>query len=293
MELRVLRYFLAVVDEQNISHAAEKLYVSQPTISRQLRELEDELGVTLFERGSRTIDLTTAGEYFVNQARQIVALADKTVANVQRTQEISGSIVIGSAEAPMMATVAAAIGRLRENAPKVSANIYSTDANDVHMRMKTGLFDFGVVMEPTGKSDYHFINLPGTTGWGVLVRRDSPLGRRASVTVKDLRDQQVITPQQHGSIDILTDWLGSSENRLDIVATYNLLYNASIMVTAGVGIALCLDGIINTANTDLRFVPLAPRLEGHASLIWPKTGQMSPAAVAFLEVMQEILPNNE
>jgi DNA-binding transcriptional LysR family regulator len=291
MELRVLRYFLTVVDERNISHAAEKLHVSQPTISRQLRDLEDELGVTLFERGSRTIELTNSGEYFVNQARQIVALADKTVANVQRTQEISGSIVIGSAEAPMMATIAAAIGKLRETAPKVCANIYSTDANDVHTRMKTGLIDFGVVMEPTDKNDYHFINLPGTTGWGVLVRRDSPLGRQASVTVADLQNQQVIAPQQHGSIDLLTDWLGSSENQLDIVATYNLLYNASILVTAGVGIALCLDGIINTANTDLRFVPLAPRLEGHASLIWPKAGQMSPAAGAFLAAMQDILPS--
>ncbi|KAA8440342.1 LysR family transcriptional regulator [Weissella paramesenteroides] len=293
MELRVLRYFLTVVDERNITHAADKLHISQPTISRQLRDLEDEIGVKLFERGSRTIDLTSSGEYFVHQARQIVALTDKTVANVQRTQEVSGSIMIGSAEAPMMATVATAIGKLRETAPRVDANIYSTDANDVHNRMKTGLLDFGVVMEPTDKNDYHFINLPGTTGWGVLVRRDSYLGSRASVTVTDLQDQKVITPQQHGSIDVLSDWLGSSEHQLDIVATYNLLYNASIMVTAGVGIALCLDGIINTANTDLRFIPLAPRLEGHASLIWPKTGQMSPAAISFLKAMKDILPNNE
>lgn len=293
MELRVLRYFLTVVDERNISHAAEKLHVSQPTISRQLRDLEDELGVTLFERGSRSIDLTSAGEYFVHQARQIVTLADKTIANVQRTQEITGSIMIGSAEAPMMATIATAINQLRETAPQVTANIYSTDANDVHARMKAGLFDFGVVMEPTDKSDDHYLSLPGTTGWGVLVRRDSALGHRASVTVGDLRGQPVIAPQQTGSISLLSDWLGSSENQLNIVATYNLLYNASIMVNAGIGIALCLDGIINTANTDLRFVPLAPRLEGHASLIWPKAAQLSPAARAFLAAMRMIMPNNE
>ncbi|WP_462399619.1 LysR family transcriptional regulator [Lacticaseibacillus pantheris] len=293
MELRVLRYFLAVVDERNISHAAEKLHVSQPTISRQLHDLEDEVGVTLFERGSRTIELTSSGEYFVSQARQIVALADKTVANIQRTQEVSGSIVIGSAEAPMMATVAAAISKLRETAPKVNTNIYSTDADDVHARMKNGLFDFGVVMEPTDKDDYHFINLPGTTGWGVLARRDSQLGRRASVTVADLRGQQVIMPQQHGSIDVLNDWLGSSEQDFNIVAKYNLLYNAGILVNAGVGIAFCLDGIVNTTNTDLRFIPLTPRLEGHASLIWRKAGQMSPAATAFLDAMRDILPNNK
>ncbi|WP_225047669.1 LysR family transcriptional regulator [Lacticaseibacillus kribbianus] len=292
MELRVLRYFLTVVDERNISHAAEKLHVSQPTISRQLHDLEDELGVTLFERGSRSIALTSAGDYFVHQARQIVSLADKTIANVQRTQEVTGNITIGSAEAPMMATVATAIGRLRETAPHVTANVYSTDANDVHARMATGLLDFGVVMEPTDKTDYHYLNLPGTTGWGVLVGRDSPLGQRASVTVADLRDQPVIAPQQTGSLDLLGDWLGASENRLHVVATYNLLYNASIMVSAGVGVALCLDGIINTANTDLRFVPLAPRLEGHASLIWPRAGQLSPAARAFLAPMQALMPGN-
>lgn len=292
MELRVLRYFLTVVDERNISHAAEKLHVSQPTISRQLRDLEDELGVTLFERGSRSIELTTAGDYFVHQARQIVTLADKTVANVQRTDAITGSIMIGSAEAPMMATVAAAIGKLRETAPHVTANIYSTDANDVHARMQAGLFDFGVVMEPTDKTADHFISLPGNTGWGVLVRRDSPLATRASVSVATLRKQPVIAPQQGGSIDLLRDWLGSSEKQLNIVATYNLLYNASIMVNAGIGVALCLDGIINTANTDLRFVPLTPRLEGHASLIWPKAGQLSPAARAFLDALQMILPSD-
>ena len=291
MELRVLRYFLMVVDERNISRAAEKLHVSQPTISRQIHDLENELGVTLFERGSIAIELTSAGDYFVNQARQIVALADKTVTNVQRTQEISGSVMIGSAEAPMMTTIASAINRLRETAPNVRTNIYSTDAHDVHTRMQAGLFDFGVVMEPTDKSDYDFINLPGTTSWGALVRQDSALGKHVTIAANDLQNQRIIVPQQHGSVDILTDWLGSSNHQLNVVATYNLLYNASIMVSAGVGIALCLDGIINTDNTDLRFIPLTPRLEGHASLIWSKAGQLSPAANAFLEALQSILPN--
>lgn len=176
MELRVLRYFLMVVDERNISRAAAKLHVSQPTISRQLSELEAELGVTLFERGQRRIELTVAGEYFAQQARQIVLLADKTVANVQRKHDVRGSVMIGSAEAPMMVSVAAAIRHMRETAPKVVANIYSTDAEDVHARMQTGFFDFGVVMEPTDKQDYHFINLPGATRWGVLVKKNFATG---------------------------------------------------------------------------------------------------------------------
>ncbi|WP_407893150.1 LysR family transcriptional regulator [Lacticaseibacillus sp. N501-2] len=289
MELRVLRYFLMVVAERNISRAADKLHVSQPTISRQLSDLEDQLGVTLFERGQRRIALTKAGEYFANQARQIIGLADKTVANVQRTHDVSGSIMIGSAELPMMAGVVAAIRHMRETAPKVVANIYSTDAEDVYARMAAGFFDFGVVLEPTDKSDYNFVNLAGTTRWGVLVRDDSPLAHQVTVAFSDLQDQSVIMTRQRGSVDRLRDWLGSSEQQLNVVATYNLLYNASIMVSQGVGIAICLDGIVNTADTNLRFVPLSPSLEGRASLIWPKTTQLSPAAHVFIDAMMASL----
>ncbi|WP_127850209.1 LysR family transcriptional regulator [Lacticaseibacillus hulanensis] len=285
MELRVLRYFLMVVAERNISRAAEKLHVSQPTISRQLSDLETELGVTLFERGQRSITLTRAGEYFASQARQIIELADKTVANVQHTHDVSGNIMIGSAELPMMASVVAAITHMRQTAPKVVANIYSTDADDVHARMAAGFFDFGVVLEPTDKTDYDFINLPGTSSWGVLVRDDSPLAQLEAVTVHDLQKQPVIMTRQHGSVERLRGWLGSSNAQLQVVATYNLLYNASIMVSAGVGSAICLDGIINTTGTNLRFVPLAPELVGYASLIWPKARQLSPAARVFIDAM--------
>ncbi|KRM54477.1 LysR family transcriptional regulator [Lacticaseibacillus sharpeae] len=292
MELRVLRYFLMVVNERNISRAAEKLHVSQPTISRQLKDLEDELGVTLFVRGSRSIDLTEAGEYFATQARQIVVLADKAVANVNQTQELTGSIMIGSAEAPMMTTVAQAIARLAVSAPQVHVGIYSTDANEVHSRLNAGVFDFGVVMEPIAKDDMDFINLPGTTAWGLLVRQDSPLAQKHAISADDLVDQRIVMPQQHGSIDYLANWLGASDRELNVVATYNLLYNASIMVDAGVGATLCLDGIINTASSDLRFIPLAPRLEAKSSLIWPKHTPLSPAATAFLRALRSLLPSN-
>lgn len=290
MELRVLRYLLTVVDERNISRAAEKLHVSQPTISRQIKDLEDELGVVLFDRGTRSIDLTQAGSYFVDQARQIVALADKTVANVQRTQEIQGRITIGCAEAPMMVSIATAVNKLRESAPKVQVDLYSSDATDVDNRLQSGLVDFGVVMEPTDKRDYHFLSLLGTTNWGVLARRDSPLANHPAVTATDLKQEPVIISQQHGSVQLLANWLGSSENSLNIVATYNLLYNASLMVQAGVGVALCLDGIINTASTDLTFIPLAPRLTTRSSLVW-SAGRMSAAANAFLAVMRAQLPS--
>lgn len=292
MELRVLRYFMTVVNERNISRAAEKLHISQPTISRQLKDLESELGVTLFERGSRSIELTPAGDYFANQARQILTLADKTMVNVQKTAEINGQIMIGSAEAPMMITIAKAIQQLAQTAPKVMVNIYSTDADDVYQRMRTGIFDFGVVMEPLDKTDYHFLNLPGTTAWGVLVRRDSRFAQQPMVTAKDLLNERLITPQQQSNFNIFADWFGRSDIQLNIAATYNLLYNASILASAGVGTVLCLDGIVNTANSNLIFVPLAPRLEARSSLIWPKAAQLSAPASTFLDAIRGLLPND-
>lgn len=291
MELRVLRYYLTVVNERNISKAAEKLHVSQPTISRQLKDLEDELGVTLFQRGSRTISLTQAGDYLAHQAQQILALADKTAANVQTTQQISGSIAIGCAEAPMMATIAKAVRLLAQEAPEVRVNFYSADANDTRQRIQAGLFDFGVVMEPSDKAGYHFVNLPGTTDWGVLVPRDTELAQKSVVTAQDLADERLIVPQQQGSVNLLSDWLGT-DIKLKVVASYNLLYNASIMVANHVGVALCLDGIINTTDTNLTFIPLAPHLESHTSLIWPQDSQQSPAATTFLKMIQRILPGS-
>lgn len=290
MELRVLRYFLAVVEERNISHAAESMFVSQPTISRQLRDLEEELGVTLFQRGSRTIALTEAGEYLAAQARQILALSDKTAANIRQSRQITGSVLIGSAEAPMVETLGQAIHRLNETAPGIHVNIYSADASEVHTRINSGVFDFGVVMEPTDTSDYHFLRLPGKTTWGLLTRTDSSLAQNTSISAADLHQQRLITSRQHGSIGTLSDWFGSSDIALDIVATYNLLYNASMLTTAGVGSTICLDGIINTTGTDLTFIPLSPRLESQASLVWPKSHPLSPAAHALLDAIRESVP---
>lgn len=191
----------------------------------------------------------------------------------------------------MMATIAQAIRTMGEVAPRVTANIYSTDADDVYQRMHAGVFDFGVVMEPASKTDYNFLSLPGTTAWGVLVRRDSPLAQRPMITPAELREERLITPQQRSNVEIFADWFGNSDVELNVAATYNLLYNASVMAMAGVGTVLCLDGIINTTNTDLVFIPLAPRLEARSALIWPKAAQLSAAASAFLDAVRSLLPD--
>jgi len=292
LELRVLRYFLMVVQEKNISKASERLHVSQPTVSRQLKELEDELGTTLFERGNRTIQLTTDGEYFANQARQILSLTDKTLANIHQAKDISGSVFVGSAEARSMLTVAQAIGHLNQAHPHVQINLVSTDAANIHQQLSSGVFDFGVVMEPVDKTDYDFLRLPGESRWGLLVQNSSPLAQQATVSLADVAQTKLILPQQGGA-NRIHDLFGFTQADLTVTATYNLLYNASLLVSAGVGNALGLDGIINTNQSDLTFVPLAPRMSSGSSLVWLKGQRLSAAAQALLaQVRTELAPTD-
>ncbi|KRK39385.1 LysR family transcriptional regulator [Levilactobacillus parabrevis] len=290
MELRVLRYFLMIVQEKTISKASARLHVSQPTVSRQLKELEEELGTTLFTRGNRTIQLTPDGEYFANQARQILSLTDKTLTNIHQETDISGAIYVGSAEARSVLTVAQAIGHLNQQHPHVQIHLVSTDASDIHSQLTSGVFDFGVVMDPTDKSDYDFLRLPGESRWGLLVQNSSPLAQQATVSLDDVAQTRLILPQQGGSARIHAVF-GLTQEDLNVAATYNLLYNASLLVSAGVGNALGLDGIVNTNQSDLTFVPLAPRTSSGSSLVWLKGQRLSAAAQALLaQVRAELTP---
>ncbi|MCT4487726.1 LysR family transcriptional regulator [Levilactobacillus parabrevis] len=290
MELRVLRYFLMIVQEKTISKASARLHVSQPTVSRQLKELEEELGTTLFTRGNRTIQLTPDGEYFANQARQILSLTDKTLTNIHQETDISGAIYVGSAEARSVLTVAQAIGHLNQLHSHVQIHLVSTDASDIHSQLTSGVFDFGVVMDPTDKSDYDFLRLPGESRWGLLVQNSSPLAQQATVSLDDVAQTRLILPQQGGSARIHAVF-GLTQEDLNVAATYNLLYNASLLVSAGVGNALGLDGIVNTNQSDLTFVPLAPRTSSGSSLVWLKGQHLSAAAQALLtQVRAELTP---
>lgn len=283
MELRVLRYFQAVVYELNISRAAERLHVSQPTISRQLKDLEEELGVTLFDRNGHNLKLTDSGEYFSNQVNQILALTDKTVENIHHEQEISGSIVIGSAESRSFLNIAQSINKLIKAHPKIKTNIISTNSEGIRANLKSGNYDFGIVMEPADKSEYNFLRLPGESRWGLLLPRQAPLAKKDYLTFNDLDGKKIIISRQHGIADQFKEWSQVDNPKFNVVATYNLLYNASLMVSAGVGYALCIDGIINTNQSDLVFVPLEPRVTAGTSLVWYKGQHLSKAAETFLK----------
>ena len=290
MELRVLRYFLAVAREESISRAAEFLHLSQPTLSRQLMELEEELGKKLFIRGRRRMTLTEEGMFLRKRAQEIVSLAERTEEAFRSTAgDISGDVHIGGGETRAMRLVAGVARSLRDAHPHISYHLFSGNASDVMERLDRGLEDFGVFIEPADLSRYEYIRLPVTDVWGVLMRRDNPLARKASLRPEDIVSLPLLCSRQELVANEIAGWMGESFERLKVVGTYNLLYNASLMVEEGMGCALCLDGIIRCDGGPLCFRPLEPRLEVGLAVAWKKYQVFSRAAETFLEELQKRL----
>ncbi|PEL18877.1 LysR family transcriptional regulator [Bacillus wiedmannii] len=288
MEIRVLRYFIAVANEESISAAAKQLHLSQPTLSRQLKDLEMELGTDLFIRGNRKISLTEEGKYLFKKAKEIVDLADKTEANLKDSKEmISGEVYIGAGETEAMHLIAKTLKVLIKDYPNIRFHLYSGNADDIKSKLDSGLLDFGVVIEPTDKQKYEYAQLPAKDTWGVLMCKDSPLSDKQVISPVDLIDKPLFISRQSTVSNELTGWFGESIDNLNIVATYNLLYNAALMVEEGIGYALCIDKIINTSeNSKLCFKPLQPKLEANLNIIWKKNQVFSNAAHAFINQLR-------
>lgn len=292
MEIRVLRYFLAVAQELNMTKASKKLHVSQPTISRQLKELEIELGVPLFNRSKHKIELTEHGDYLVQQAKHIISIADQTTSNMNQNKDLSGSITIGSGESPAVRLIAKAIKSLIRQYPHIRVNIVSTNADEVSKGLRTGIFDFGVVLGPTNKQNFNFLTLPIENIWGLLMPRDTRLARKRTITPASLNGLKLIASTQTGVNQQFDEWLGGTHHTLNIVSTYNLLYNASLLVSAGVGYALTFDGILNLNGTNLVFRPLYPQLTAQSTLIWNKEASSSSPAQALLKEIVKVVHAN-
>lgn len=295
MELRTLRYFLAVTREETISGAAEALHVTQPTLSRQMLELEGELGKTLFLRGKRKISLTEEGLFLRKRAQEILALVEKTESEFSASNTtISGDVHIGCGETDAMRLIARAARKLREAHPHILYHLFSGNAGDVRERLDKGLVDFGIFIEPVDLSRYDFIKLPVTDIWGVLMRKDSPLAANTTVKPKDLRGLPLIFSRQSMVKNEISGWMGDGFNELNIIAQYNLLYNAALMVEEGMGYALCLDRIISTSgDSPLCFRPLEPRLEVGLDIAWKKYQVFSKAAEKFLEYLQREIADSQ
>lgn len=291
MELRVLQYFLAVTREQSISGAAQSLHLSQPTLSRQLKDMEDELGKQLIIRGNRKITLTEEGMILRKRAEEIMELVQKAEHEITVSDDIiSGDVYIGAGETDAVRLLAKAGKKLQLKYPDIHYHISSGDSTDVLERLDKGLIDFGLLFGTVESSKYEYLEFPVKDMYGILMRKDSSLAEKDKIYPEDLYDKPLIFNRNTRDGDLLTTWLGKSISELNISATYNLLFNASLMVEEGLGYAFALDKIINTAGEgNLCFVPCEPSLNVGMNLIWKKYQVFPKAAKKFLEEFQSLL----
>lgn len=274
---------MAVAREQSISGAAKYLHLTQPTLSRQLKELEEELGKQLFIRGKRKVTLTDDGMLLRKRAEEIIDLVQKTEAEVSSSNEyISGDVYIGAGETEGIRTLAAAANKMKKKNPDVRINIESGDAIDVLYKLDKGLIDFGLIIGNFDKTKYDFIELPAKDTWGLLVKADDDFAEKEFITLDDLLDKPLIMSRQAFRNNELSGWFGNNIEKLNLVATCNLIFNGSIMVDEGMGYALTLDKLINNSKK-FSFIPLKPELKIEMHLVWKKYQIFSKAASAFLD----------
>lgn len=286
MELRVLRYFLTVAREENITKAAQALHVTQPTLSRQLMQLERELGTTLFRRSSHHIVLTEDGMLLKRRAQEMLELAEKTEREFSSREELAGEIAIGCGETCNMAHLSDVIVSFRERHPLVQFSIYTAAADEVKDRMENGLLDMGLLMEPVEVQKYSCVSMPDRERWAALVCKDSPLARLSGAGPEDLLPYPLIIAWREQVNRQLAQWFGESFSRANIAAKYNLILNAVMMVKRHVGVALCYD-FGTTYYEDLQLVPLSPALGNGAVLAWKKDQPRSRTVEKFIEAVCE------
>ncbi|AIF66508.1 DNA-binding transcriptional regulator, LysR family [Terribacillus saccharophilus] len=292
MELRVLRYFLTVAREGSITKAANFLHVTQPTLSRQLKDLEEDLGKKLFIRRSHSIALTNEGILLKKRAEEIIYMTDKLKTEFSSMKEtVSGDVYIGGGETDAIRHIARIVKELQISYPNVRYHLYSGNEEDVTDRLDRGMLDFGILIEPADLSKYNHLKIPAKDLWGVVMRKDSPLAEKATIQAEDLFSLPLICSRQvmnqTYSKNEFADWFGENLDKLNVVTTYNLAYNASILVEEGIGYAITLDKIVNTSEeSNLCFKPLEPRLESGLNLVWKKHQVFSAASDLFLHAIQ-------
>ena len=293
MDIRVLRYFLAVCEEGTMSRAAQVLHVTQPALSRQIAALERELGTKLLERGSRRVTLTEKGLYLRRRAQEIVTLADQTEADfMQDTDIVAGDVHIGAGESEGMRVVAARVRAFREKYPGVRFHLHSGNAPDLIERLEHGVDDFSVLMSYPDVDRYAHLRLSPTDAWGVLVRANDPLVGRETASPAELLDAPLVVPERHAKGDRLTGllatWFGERAAEANIAATYNLAYNGALLVREGVGRMLSFDGLTTVGpGTGLEFRLLFPPLVSVIDFAWKRDAPLGAAAERFLAFMRD------
>lgn len=291
MDIRVLKYFLAVVREENITKAAEVLHVTQPTLSRQLSKMEDDLGVQLYLRGKKGITLTDEGLLLRRRAEELVELADKAERELMQHEElIDGEVSIGSGELASVQLLPGLFTAFKQRYPNVQFDLYTGNADQIKQRLDNGITDIGILLEPVEMEKYNFIRFGIPERWVVLMRPDCPLAEKESVTIEDLVKVPLIFVKRQSIRNELESWFRSHIDDLNIVATSNMSTNAAILVEQGFGYALVVEGSVPFLdNTKVCYRPLSPERTTTSVLAWKKNQPFAPAVKKFLEYAHNVL----
>ena len=285
MELRVLRYFLTIAEEENITRAADILHVTQPTLSRQIMQLEDELGTKLFTRGKYCMKLTEDGLFLKRRAEEILSLAENTAEAIgNKDKDIAGEITIGCTETHSMDALASKMAEFRNLHKGVSYNIFTTNADGIKENIEKGVFELGLVTEPVDTSRFETLYLEGKEKWGALVREDDPLSAKEFVCPDGVKGRSLIIPVRSEIRYILEGWFGASYQDLNIAAKYNLGRNVAVMVQSGLGTGICFDLFANYGG--LRFIPMIPPLMTGSAICWKKNQMFSTVTKSFIDFLK-------
>lgn len=284
MEIRVLRYFLTVVREESITKASEVLHITQPTLSRQLAQMEEEIGVKLFSRGTRKISLTNEGILLRRRAEEILQLVDKTEKELVEQEElVEGRVSIGCGEIASVQLLPEMFRSFRDKYPRVSFDIFTATADMVKEQMDRGLLDLGLLLEPVDVEKYDFIRFDMKENWVVLMRPEDPLAKKESITAKDLSLVPLIMPRRMRVQSELASWFGDYYEKLDVVFTSNLNTNGAIMVESGLAYSIVVEGAVSFWDqSKITYRPLMPALTATSVLAWKRGQPFSLAATKFI-----------
>ena len=290
MDIRILRYFLTIAKEGNITKAAEKLHITQPTLSRQLMELEDRIGTKLLIRGKKQITLTDKGVLLEQRAKEIIALLEKTERDISEDENIiSGIVSIGCVETIASKMLPKIMKEFKEKYPMVNYELYSADSDDIKEKIDRGDIDVGILLEPVESAKYEYIRLPYYEQFGVVMKEDNPLALKSSIKTEDLVDIPIIIPRRTIVKDEIAKWLGVSQDKINIIVANNFLTNALLLVEEEFGCVISVEGALSIRKVDgICFVPFSPkRVTGHV-LIWKKNKNFPPATSLFIQFIKEL-----
>lgn len=290
METRVLNYFLKIADTGNMSKAAQELHVTQPTLSRQIRSLEDDLGTKLFSRDNKKMTLTSAGIMFQERASQIVQMIDKTTQDIQNQDELKGVITIGCVESSVARFLGTMVKKFHHQFPEIHFSLYDADAEDIKEKLDNNLVDLGFVLSPVEIAKYEYLSLPVIDHWGLVVLKNSPIAKQDYVSLDQLPSMPLIVPARRIVQDEVSSWMKIPSKQLNIVGSQNLLSNSLFLVKDGIGDVLCAEESYSLRpDPDLTFVPIKTTEQIHHMVIWPKNHSLTPATNKFIDLIKKRL----